>query len=86
MSNVRKVLADALGLPQNSSDDVLAHGLAEVLAPKLPLADHGSAMPFTEMVASVMQAESISYGDAASRVSKERPDLYLKHCAEVTLN
>jgi hypothetical protein len=34
---------------------------------------------FGEMVASVMASENISYGAAASKVSRERPDLYDQH-------
>ena len=40
---------------------------------------------FGEMVSAVMASENLSYGDACSKISRERPDLYAEHRAQVFL-
>jgi hypothetical protein len=45
---------------------------AQMLADPTPT----TTTSFGEMVASVMASENLSYGAAASKVSRERPDLY----------
>lgn len=40
---------------------------------------------FGELVTSVMASERLSYGDAARKVSMERPDLYAEHRAQAYL-
>jgi hypothetical protein len=75
-------------VPQRPTASVaeLVIGLAGELAKSREL--HGqmlgerqpaSSMTFGEMVAAVMASENISFGDAASKVSRERPDLYDQH-------
>ena len=86
MSNVRKVLADALGLPETSTDDELANGLANVLAPKFEQAPTGSKK-FVDIVADYLASDDkLTYGDAASKASLLHPESYSLHVKEASLN
>ena len=50
-----------------------------------PLSEPAPVVSFSEMVSSVMASESLSYGDACSKVSRERPDLYNEFRAQALL-
>lgn len=96
MSNVRKVLADALGLPASSTDDELAHALAQVLTPKLPTASstvESTSVPvddpqgdFDKLARLVSKTHGISLSDAYAYVSAEVPTLYQRATNRARLN
>ena len=78
MSDFRTIVTAAAGLPLTATDDQIATALADMIRPRVEHRQltEPSAKSFGDMVASVMASENISYADAASKVSRERPDLY----------
>jgi hypothetical protein len=94
MSDFRKIVSAAVGCSPTASDDEIATALAEMLRPGSSTATAQGQGPgitttrktFTEMVSAVMATENISYGEAASKVSRERPDLYALHCQAADIN
>jgi hypothetical protein len=89
-SDFRKIVTAAVGVSANASDDEIATALADLLRPKVEqrqLAEQAEhAKSFSDLVASVIASENISYSEAASKVSRERPDLYFAHREQASLN
>ena len=84
----RKVLAEALGLPETATDDALASALADIMAPKFEATNHSptGGKSFVDMAADLMASESLSFADACAKVSRENPDAYFAHRAMSELN
>jgi hypothetical protein len=82
------LLKRVLGLPADASDDVCAHALRRALEPAgSPQATGGPQAPmdFLDGVARLTEL-GMDYGEAASLVSREAPELYAKHVEQSQLN
>jgi hypothetical protein len=87
----RKIITSAVGVPESATDDEIATAMAEIIRPgsttdAANLRDSQPTSTFAEMVTRVMANEKLNYGDAASKVSRERPDLYAAHVDDSRLS
>ncbi len=91
MSEKEELIAEFGLSPDSSHRDIIAAMTDYALVmrtlgePSLHVPQVPAGKNFTDMVATVMASENVSC-EGASKVSRERPDLYLQHCAEVTCN
>jgi hypothetical protein len=77
--SVKTILAKALGMPEDSTDEQLATKLADVIAPQVPVLPAVPEDPqgtFHSLAKRLSEAKGISLGDAYSLVSREAPDYY----------
>jgi hypothetical protein len=89
--SVRKILADAFGLPPTATEDEVIQAWADDIrsrqrAAQAPQGTTGQPMSFTELVDVLVQAKDMSYGQACSEASQMRPDLYAEHRAATMLS
>jgi hypothetical protein len=86
---VHRILTRALGLSESVTEDELAAAIADRMnpqtAPHMATEPASAPLGFLDGVARLTEL-GVPYGEAASIVSREAPDLYAKHVKDSQLN